>query len=187
MELREVWHSCLGVLLFCFSFSSPYVTCPFSCDDEYHLQSTVQLVQASRMCWCLQCGPEPLASPSSSAQRRDSLACLLKDCFSQWRSSRCWEEILMSRGLAASRSLTASCSLCKRPTKTKRVHAEDFRGSNLFLLHRKWPSLCLLCVATLSKLLWNVFSLIPTFLWTIQTLYSSIVQCSSTSTSLPVV
>lgn len=106
-----------------------------------------------------------------SAQRNDSLASLLKDCFSQWRSSRCWEEILMSRGVVASRSLTASCSLCKRPTKTRRVHTEDFRGSTLFLLHRKWPSLCLLCAATLSKLLWNVFSLIPSLLWTIQTLF----------------
>lgn len=157
MELREVWHSCLGVLLFSFSFSSPSLLRMLNVLSAVMMNiissQTVQLFQASRMCWCLQCGPEPLASPSSSAQRRDSLACLLKDCFSQWRSSRCWEEILMSRGLVASRSLTASCSLCKRPTKTKRVHAEDFRGSNSFLLPRKWPSLCLLCVATLSKLL----------------------------------
>lgn len=58
----------------------------------------------------------------------------------------------MSRGLVASWSPTASWGLCNRPTKTELVHAEDSRASNSFLLHRKWPRLSLVCVATVNKL-----------------------------------
>lgn len=109
-----VWSESVTAASESLSSSSPYVKSPLSCDDEHHRQSncpvssSIKDVLVSPM-W-------PGATWFGPEGRRSGLFIegLLQ---SMGESSRCREEILMSRGLVASPSLTASRSLCKRPTK----------------------------------------------------------------------
>lgn len=58
--------------------SSPYVKSPLRCDDEHHRQSNCPV------CSSIKDVLVSLLWPLGLAQRGDSVACLLKDSFSQW-------------------------------------------------------------------------------------------------------